>query len=110
MSSPDMKCRKKSPVVNLSSGATVGLRYIQFGSNAPKTVTVVLKEHKPLTVRVRIDSYRGRVVSEMSFETGEYEKKAALTAGVVGRHALYYEFVTKEDGAIAAFDRFTFDR
>ena len=99
-----------TPVVNLSSGATVGFRYIQFGSNAPKTVTVVLKEHKPLTVRVRIDSYRGRVVSEMSFETGEYEKKAALTAGVVGRHALYYEFVTKEDGAIAAFDRFTFDR
>lgn len=52
----------------------LGFRYLQFGSNSPKTVTIVLREHKALKVRVRFDSYRGRVISEIPFELGESEK------------------------------------
>ena len=43
------------------------------------------------------------------FELGESEKTAPLTAGVIGKHAVYFEFVSEEEDAIAAFDRFTSD-
>ena len=98
-----------TPVVNLSSGTTVGFRYLQFGANAPKTATVVLGEHKPLRVLVRIDSYRGRIVGEEEFDEDVVEKTIAITAGVIGKHAVYFEFRSDVEGAIAAFDRFTFD-
>lgn len=99
-----------TPVVNMSSGTTIGFRYLQFGPNTPKTVTVVLLEHKALKVNVRIDSYRGRLVASMDFVQDEWEKTVALDAGVIGKHAVYFEFLSEEDGVIAAFDRFTFDK
>ena len=98
-----------TPVVNLSSGTTVGFRYLQFGANTPKTVTAVLGEHKALCVRVRVDSYRGRVIAEETFGEAECEKTFALNTGVIGKRAVYFEFVSENEGAIASFDRFTFD-
>ncbi|MBO4653255.1 MAG: family 43 glycosylhydrolase [Lachnospiraceae bacterium] len=98
-----------TPVVNLSSGTTVGFRYLQFGANTPKTVTVVLGEHKALCVRVRVDSYRGRIIAEETFGEAECEKTFALNCGVIGKRAVYFEFVSENEGAIASFDRFTFD-
>ena len=35
-------------------------------------------------------------------------REAALTTGVVGKHAVYFEFLSDADGEIASFDRFTF--
>ena len=35
-------------------------------------------------------------------------KELALTTGVVGKHAVYFEFLSDADGEIASFDRFTF--
>ena len=99
-----------TPVVDMSSGTTVGFRYLQFGANPPKTVTVVLNAHRSLKVNVRIDSYRGRIVASMDFEPDEFEKTVELAAGVVGKHAVYFEFVSDEDGVVASFDKFTFDR
>ncbi len=98
-----------TPVVDMSSGTTVGFRYLQFSGNSPKNVTVVLGEHKKLKVNVRIDSYRGRIVSTLGFDERTFEKSAELCCGVVGKHAVYFEFISEEDGVIAAFDRFTFD-
>ena len=37
-------------------------------------------------------------------------REAALTTGVVGKHAVYFEFLSDADGEIASFDRFTFTR
>lgn len=99
-----------TPVVNLSSGTTVGFRYLQFGQNTPNRVQVVLGEHKKLKVNVRIDSYRGRIVASMDFDETEMEKRAELKAAVIGKHAVYFEFLSAQDGAVAEFDRFTFDR
>ncbi len=99
-----------SPVVNMSSGTTVGFRYLQFGCNSPKTVTIVLGEHKDIKLNVRIDSYKGKIVASADYLADEYEKSVELTSGVVGKHAVYFEFVSKEDGAVASFDRFTFDK
>ena len=60
---------------------------------------------------MRIDSYRGRIVSVLDFpeaSEGQIEKTADLTAGVIGKHAVYFEFLSEEDGEIASFDRYTF--
>lgn len=98
-----------TPVVSLSSGSTVGFRYLQFGSNAPRSVTVVLLEHKKIIVNVRVDSYKGRIVASSEFSEKEFKKEFELTAGVVGKHAVYFEFISDESGAVVDFDRFTFD-
>lgn len=98
-----------SPVVDISSGTTVGFRYLQFGNNTPKTVSVVLGKHKDLTINVRLDSYRGRIISSFSAKSSENEITAALNCGVIGKHAVYFEFISSEDGVAAEFDRFTFD-
>ena len=97
-----------TPVVGITSGTTVGFRYLQFGGNAPRTVTAVMNRHRPMKVNVRLDSYRGRVAACLDFSSEENEKTAALTTGVVGKHAVYFEFLSDADGEIASFDRFTF--
>ena len=97
-----------TPVIGITSGTTVGFRYLQFGGNAPRTVTAVMNRHRPMKVNVRLDSYRGRVAACLDFSGEENEKTAALTTGVVGKHAVYFEFLSDADGEIASFDRFTF--
>ena len=97
-----------TPVVNLSSGTTVGFRYLQFGNNSPKKVCVVLGAHKALQVNVRIDSYKGRIIASETFVENEFEKSIDLTVAVIGKHAVYFEFLSEEEGAIAEFDRFCF--
>lgn len=98
-----------TPIVNITTGTTVGFRYLQFGNNVPKTVTVVLEEAKAVTVNVRIDSYRGRVVSTAVFDGAKTAVTATLTTGVIGKHAVYFEFVSPDANESYTFDRFTFD-
>lgn len=97
-----------APIVGITSGTTVGFRYLQFGSNPYRTVTVVLDQHQPLKVNVRLDSYRGRVIAQLDFSGEGKEQTASLTTGVVGKHAVYFELQSNEAGEIAVFNRFTF--
>ncbi len=97
-----------TPVVGITSGTTVGFRYLQFGSNSPKYVTMVVNRCRPMKVLVRLDSYRGRVIACLDFSGTDSEKSAVLTTGVIGKHAVYFEFLSDESGEIASFDRFTF--
>jgi xylosidase/arabinosidase len=97
-----------APVVGISSGTTVGFRYLQFGNNAPKAVRVVLGSHRKLKVNIRIDSYNGRIAASMDFNENQKELETALDFGIVGRHAVYFEFLSDEEGEIAEFDRFSF--
>ena len=104
----EMREDLSTPVVNLSSGTTVGFRYLQFGNNTPKQVEIVLGEHQALRVNVRIDSYRGRIVASDTFACEEVSKILDLNTAVIGKHAVYFEFLSEETGAIAEFDRFAF--
>ncbi|HAR70125.1 MAG TPA: hypothetical protein DCR91_02885 [Eubacterium sp.] len=97
-----------APVVGISSGTTVGFRYLQFGNNAPKAVRVVLGSHRKLKLNIRIDSYNGRIAASMDFNENQKELETALDFGIVGRHAVYFEFLSDEEGEIAEFDRFSF--
>ncbi len=97
-----------TPVVGITSGTTVGFRYLQFGSNPPRTVTLVTDRHQPMTVNVRLDSCRGRIIARLDFSGNAQEQTAGLLAGVVGKHAVYFEFLSDQPGEIASFNRFTF--
>ena len=99
-----------TPVVDISSGTTVGFRYLQFGANTAKSVSVVLEEAKKLRVLVRLDSYKGRVISVLEFSGSEKELTAELACGVIGKHAVYFEFRSEDREESYIFDRFTFDR
>ena len=97
-----------TPVVGITSGTTVGFRYLQFGSNPPRTVTLVTDRHQPMTVNVRLDSCRGRIIARLDFSGNAQEQTTGLLAGVVGKHAVYFEFLSDQPGEIASFNRFTF--
>ena len=99
-----------APVMDITSGTTVGFRYLQFGTVPPKSVTAVLTEKKKVKLLVRIDSYRGRIIAELAFEGDKTEASAQLSAGVIGRHAVYFEFVSEDSDESFGFDRFSFDR
>ena len=105
----DRRDEMSTPIVNISSGTTAGFRYLQFGNNAPERVSVVLDRHKKVKVNVRIDSYRGRIAATLDFSENEFEKTAQLDFGIVGKHAVYFEFLLEEEGAVVEFDRFSFD-
>ncbi|MCR4642321.1 MAG: family 43 glycosylhydrolase [Lachnospiraceae bacterium] len=99
-----------TPVVDITSGTTVGFRYLQFGANTAKSVSVILEEAKKLKVLVRLDSYKGRVISVLDFTGSEKELTAELACGVIGKHAVYFEFRSDAPEESYIFDRFTFDR
>lgn len=98
-----------TPVAGLSGGSTVGFRYLQFGANTPVSVTAVLGRHKALRMNVRADSRRGRVIASAELLPDEYEKTVPVTCGIVGKHAVYFEFLSDEEGEVCVFDRFTFN-
>lgn len=96
-----------TPVVDITDGATAGFRYLQFGTNTPESVTVVLGKHDACKVNVRIDSFNGRIISALDFDESVNEKTMPLEWGLIGRHAVYFEFLI--GSGTAEFDRFTFD-
>lgn len=98
-----------SPVVNITSGVTVGFRYLQFGNNSPKSVSAKISALEDVTVNVRLDDYRGRVIAKTELKKGETEMTAAIECGVVGKHAVYFEFLAEQGKPAAEFDWFTFD-
>lgn len=93
-----------APVVGITDKAVVGFKYLQFGTISPKTVTVYATDAKQ--VNVRLDKHNGKVIGTVSFENGATEATAELDYGVIGKHAVYFEFV----GGASEFDKFTFDR
>jgi hypothetical protein len=98
-----------APVMDIADGTTVGFRYLQFGMNSPRTVTILLQADAPLTLKVRLDSWQGKIIAETLVEPGETEVTLPLNSGIIGKHAVYFDFTTRQSGPIACFDRFTFD-
>ena len=109
---PDYEQKEElsTPVVGITDGTTIGFRYLQFGANSPKTVTAVLEKAKEGKVKVRIDSYQGREIAELSFDGNATEATAETTTGVIGKHAVYFEFISDDAEETFIFDRFTFDK
>lgn len=98
-----------APIVDITSNLTVGFRYLQFGSASPKTVTANILAKEDLTVKVRVDNYKGKVISEFTMKKGDSTATAKITSGVIGKRAIYFDFTSDSKNVIAEFDSFTFD-
>ena len=97
-----------APVMNISDGTAVGFRYLQFGLNTPKRITVLLEATGKGKVSVRLDTPGGREIACITLEGGKAEAEQPLLGGVIGKHALYFVF-RLENNARAVLDRFTLD-
>jgi len=98
-----------APIDLITDGTTVGFRYLQFGNNTPKTVTLILEESKRVKINLRVDSYRGRIVSVLSSDGLSKEIIGSLNTGLIGKRAVYFEFISEDKEEVFTFDRFTFD-
>ncbi len=98
-----------APIVDITSNLTVGFRYLQFGSAAPKSVTANITAKEDLTVKVRVDNYKGKVIAEFKMKKGDTAATAPITSGVIGKRAIYFDFTSDSKNVIAEFDSFTFD-
>lgn len=93
-----------APIVNIKDGTTAGFRYLQFGETSPKSVTVTARVKGQMSVRVRADSYRGKVIADADLSGGG--QGIPLNCGIIGKRAIYFEFYGNGE---AEFESFTFD-
>ena len=98
-----------SPVVDIQSGATIGFKYLNFGTAGAEKATITGEFPKGFTVSIRIDSYDGKVIAAETVPEDAKEVIFELSEKVTGRHAVYFEFVTDDEDARSVFDTFTFD-
>ena len=98
-----------APVCEIGDGVTVGFRYLRFGANTPKSVTMVLSSRVKALVSLRVDQYQGKEIARAEIEPGMTELTVPLTAGVIGRRAVYFAFRVPGGEAGVTLDRFTFD-
>ena len=73
-------------------------------------MTAEINALEDITVNVRLDDYKGKVVASMRLKKGETSKTADITSGIIGKHAVYFEFRSESAEAAAELVRFTFDR
>lgn len=105
----EQKDSVSSPIVNITNALTVGFRYLQFGNKSAKSVTVEIKAIENLHVNVRLDNYQGRIIAAFDMKKGESKASAEISAGLTGKHAVYFEFLSDSKNDIAEFSTFTFD-
>ena len=101
----DQRENVSAPIKDISDGTVAGFRYLQFGMNTPKRLTIVMRTKGKGTVSVRLDEPGGREIAKA--ETAEGEICVPVKGGVTGKHAVYFVF-SLESGK-AELDRFTFD-
>lgn len=99
-----------APVYDITSNVTIGFRYLQFGLTSAKTVTADIEALEDLIVNIRIDGYQGRVIASAHMNKGEKQFNATINVGVIGKHAIYFEFISNSKENIAIFDKFSFDK
>ncbi|MBR4179137.1 MAG: hypothetical protein IKR45_00405, partial [Treponema sp.] len=98
-----------SPIVDITNALTVGFRYLQFGNITARTITADITALQDLTVKVRVDNYKGKVIASFDMKKGDKTATAKLSDSVIGKRAVYFEFLSDNSGVIAEFDKFTFD-
>lgn len=98
-----------SPVYDITNGVTIGFRYVQFGQTPAQKITADIEAQENITVKVHLDDYKGKVIATVNMNKGEKQICVNLDSVVIGKHAVYFEFISNSKGNIAVFDKFTFD-
>lgn len=98
-----------SPVVDIQSGATIGFKYLNFGTEGASKAELTGDIPAGFKISIRIDSYDGKTVSVA--EVTEDSKTVVFELGekITGRHAVYFGFYTENAEDRAVFDCFRFE-
>ena len=98
-----------SPVVDIQSGATIGFKYLNFGTEGASKAELTGDIPAGFKISIRIDSYDGKTVSVA--EVSENSKTVVFELGekITGRHAVYFGFNTENAEDRAVFDCFRFE-
>ena len=98
-----------SPVVDIQSGATIGFKYLNFGTEGASKAELTGDIPAGFKISIRIDSYDGKTVSVA--EVTEDLKTVVFELGekITGRHAVYFGFNTENAEDRAVFDCFRFE-
>ena len=98
-----------SPVVDIQSGATIGFKYLNFGTEGALKAELTGDIPAGFKISIRIDSYDGKTVSVA--EVTEDSKTVVFELGekITGRHAVYFGFNTENAEDRAVFDCFRFE-
>jgi len=105
----EQKADISAPIVNITSGITVGFRYLQFGSKSAKSISLAVKALEDLQILVRLDDYKGKIIAEAELKKGDESVETKINSGIIGKHAVYFDFRSQSKNIIAEFDSFTFD-
>ena len=101
---------ESSPVVDIQSGATIGFKYLNFGSDGASAAELTGDIPAGFKVSVRIDSYDGKVVGATEVSEDSKEVSFELSEKITGKHAVYFEFNTENAEDRAIFDCFRFQK
>ncbi len=101
-----------SPIVNITSGTTVGFRYINAFGHRYSSVSLLIKPLTDLVLEVIIDRYNGDVIARSEIKESKEAIKVSIPLYTCfsGKHAVYFRFTSLKDGPIAEFDHFTFNK
>ena len=98
-------------VTNLTAGAIIGVKHLDFGSDArAATVSVLTRRTGGGRVEVRLDASDGPMIADIPLAptTPGATTSTARTAAVSGRHALYFVFHCAQ--TTGEFVEFAFDQ
>ena len=101
---------ESSPVVDIQSGATIGFKYLNFGSDGASAAELTGDIPAGFKVSIRIDSYDGKVVGATEVSEDSKEVSFELSEKITGKHAVYFEFNTENAEDRAIFDCFRFQK
>ena len=97
-----------SPVVDIQSGATIGFKYLNFDTEGASKAELTGDIPAGFKISIRLDSYDGKAISTAEVSEDSKAVVFELSEKITGKHAVYFEFKTKnaEDRAIFDFFRF----
>ena len=98
-----------SPVVDIQSGATIGFKYLNFGTEGASKAVLTGDIPAGTTVSIMLDSYNGKTVATTEVSADSKEITFELTENVTGKHAVYFSFMNNDEEKRSIFDTFRFE-
>ena len=98
-----------SPVVDIQSGATIGFKYLNFGTEGASKAVLTGDIPAGTTVSIMLDSYNGKTVATTEVSADSKEITFELTEKVTGKHAVYFSFMNNDEEKRSIFDTFRFE-
>ena len=98
-----------SPVVDIQSGATIGFKYLNFGTEGASKAVLTGDIPAGTTVSIMLDSYNGKTVATTEVSADSKEITFELTGKVTGKHAVYFGFMNNDEEKRSIFDTFRFE-